>query len=338
MPLVSVIIPAYNAEVTIIETVESVLGQTFSDFELIVINDGSTDHTLEILDFVKDDRLKVFTFENRGLPAARNRGISHASGKFISFIDADDLWTPRKLDMQLDVLQRNPQAGVAYSWTVVIDEQGKFLFPQDRLYTEGNVYHHLLLDCFIASGSNILVHRHCIESVGLFDPGMKFFEDWEFYLRLASRWPFVVVPEYQILYRLSASSISAAVNKAEEDMSIFLHRVFDAAPKAFRPLKKECFANNYLHVAFLYLSRSSESDRLKRAGHQIKKSIRVNPTKLFRRKTQLIVWTWLLLHFFPADLTPRIVRFLLRIYGRLMVLVIPELRNSPVTGGVKSFL
>jgi len=91
MPKISVIIPAYNAEKTIRETIESVCKQTFSDFELIIINDGSKDKTLEIAQSIKDKRIKVFCYENRGLSTARNRGISKANGEYIAFLDADDL-------------------------------------------------------------------------------------------------------------------------------------------------------------------------------------------------------------------------------------------------------
>jgi len=103
MPLISVI-PAYNAEHTILKT--PVCSRTnFSNFELIVINDGSTDRTLEILNRIVDTRLKIFSYENGGLPVARNRGIIHATGEFIAFIDADDLWTSDKLELQLAALQ-----------------------------------------------------------------------------------------------------------------------------------------------------------------------------------------------------------------------------------------
>lgn len=104
MPTISVIVPAYNAENTILETIGSVQQQTFSDFELIVINDGSNDRTLELLNSLTDSRLKIFSYENAGVGVARNRGISHATGKFIAFLDADDLWTPDKLELQLATL------------------------------------------------------------------------------------------------------------------------------------------------------------------------------------------------------------------------------------------
>ncbi|HBL15031.1 MAG TPA: glycosyl transferase family A, partial [Cyanobacteria bacterium UBA11162] len=109
-------------EKTIKETIESILNQTFVDFELIVINDGSTDSTVDIVTSIQDSRLQVFSYPNAGLAASRNRGIDRATGKYISFIDADDLWTPDKLERQLKALEENPQAAVAYSWTDCIDE------------------------------------------------------------------------------------------------------------------------------------------------------------------------------------------------------------------------
>jgi glycosyltransferase involved in cell wall biosynthesis len=113
MALISVIIPVYNAEKTILQTINSVLNQTFSDFELIIINDGSTDNTLKRLEEIQDKRLCVYSIENKGVSAARNRGIEESKSPYISFIDADDVWAPRKLEMQLEKLEKNTHAGVA---------------------------------------------------------------------------------------------------------------------------------------------------------------------------------------------------------------------------------
>lgn len=129
MPTISVIVPAYNAEKTILKTIESVLKQTFTDFELIIINDGSNDSTLNIVNSINDDRIKVFSYANSGVCVSRNRGIEQAQGEYISFLDADDLWTTDKLELQLKALQENPQTAIAYSWTDYIDENGKFLYP-----------------------------------------------------------------------------------------------------------------------------------------------------------------------------------------------------------------
>ncbi len=166
MPQISVIIPAYNAERTIRETIESVQRQTFQDFELIVINDGSKDRTVELVQSINDERLKIFSYENGGLPVARNRGISRTTGEFIAFLDADDLWTPEKLELQLVALKQHPEAGVAYSWTCFMDvnEQGAAVsfLPSPPYSFEGNVYKKLLVSDIINSGSNKLILRKAI--------------------------------------------------------------------------------------------------------------------------------------------------------------------------------
>ncbi|MFM6395643.1 glycosyltransferase family 2 protein [Planktothrix sp.] len=157
MPLISVVIPTYNAEKTIEETIHSVLNQTVSDLELIVVNDGSTDSTLEIISKFTDPRLKVFSYPHSGANSARNRGLEQASGEYISFIDADDLWTPDKLELQLKVLQENPEAKVAYSWTDCIDESSQFLRRGGHVTVNGDVYLHLLVANFLENGSNPLM-------------------------------------------------------------------------------------------------------------------------------------------------------------------------------------
>ncbi|MEJ1938469.1 glycosyltransferase family A protein, partial [Nostoc sp. NIES-2111] len=181
------------------------LQQTFSDFEIIVINDGSTDETLEILQNFYDDRLKIFSYENSGASAARNRGIAHATGDYISFLDADDLWTPDKLELQLAALQAHPEAGVAYSWTYIINGEGELLRSIEHNY-EGNVYGEMILRSFVTCGSNPLIRKEAVDSVGEFDVTLKSGDDWDYWLRLAYKWHFVVVPKHQIFYLRSVTS------------------------------------------------------------------------------------------------------------------------------------
>ena len=175
----------------------SICRQTLTDFELIVIDDGSTDGALEFLESIRDPRLRVFHYANGGLAAARNRGIERSRGEFISFINSDDLWTPDKLALQLQALRQQPEAALAYSWTAFVDQHGDFLFAKDASSCEGDVYAELLRHCFVASGSNILVRKSCALAVGGFDTSLPAAQDWEFCLRVAARWQFAVVPRYQ---------------------------------------------------------------------------------------------------------------------------------------------
>ncbi|OUL33342.1 glycosyl transferase family A [Nostoc sp. T09] len=294
MPTISIIIPAYNAEQTILETINSVQQQTFSDFEIIVINDGSTDRTLEILDTIADSRLKIFSYNNGGLPVARNRGIAHATGEFIAFLDADDLWTPDKLELQLAALQQHPEAGVVYSWTLFMDEQGKSFHPDKPIFFSGNVYGNLLVKNFLASGSNPLIRKQAVDSVGEFYPPAGGSADWDYWLRLAARWHFVVVPKPQIFYRQSSSSMSSKIEFMEECKSIVLERAFESAPPELQALKNQSLANTYQYSAHLCLTRISGIDGVRQAGQKLMMAIRVYPKTLLDRQTQKLLFKVLL--------------------------------------------
>ena len=292
MPTISVIVPAYNVERTILETIKSVQQQTFSDFELIVINDGSTDRTLELLNTVTDPRLKVFSYTNGGLPTARNRGISHATGEFIAFLDADDLWTPDKLELQLAALQQHPEAGVAYSWTYFKDEQGVHSYADESNRFEGNVYADLLVKNFLHNGYNPLIRKQAIESVGEFDPTLKSCEDWEFYLRLAAKWPFLLVPKPQILYRQSSGSMSSKVEVMEKYLLLVIERAFESASLELQFLKPQSLAWVYKYGAQQYLKQSNSQIRdVNKAGSKLFKAIATNPKILLESYTRtLIFW------------------------------------------------
>ena len=291
---ISVVVPAYNVERTILETIESVQQQTFSDFEIIVIDDGSTDQTSEIVKSLEDERIKIFSYPNGGLPVARNRGISHATGKFIAFIDADDLWTSDKLELQLAALQQHPEAGVAYSWTSdFVDEQKENLYSYEPMFFEGNVLPNLLVKNFLVSGSNPLIRREAIESVGEFDPMLKSCEDWDFYLRLAAKWNFVVVPKWQILYRRSSTSMSSKVEIMETAALTVLERAFQTISMEYQYLKPQSFAWVFHYCAQQYLRYATNLSDVNQAGHRIWKAIRLYPRILFRRGAQALIWLFI---------------------------------------------
>jgi len=289
MPKISVVVPAYNAQSTILETINSVLQQTFCDFELIVINDGSTDTTLELLSTVKDERLKVFSYQNGGLPAARNRGIVRSTGEFISFVDADDLWTPDKLELQLQALEKKSKAGVAYSWTICMSNDGSSFHPGVSDSFQGNVFSKLLVGNFIGSGSNVLIRREAIESVGYFDESLKSCEDWDYWLRLAPKWDFVVVPKPQIIYRLSSGAMSSKLDVMEKYQTLVLERAFASAPPQLQYLKNQGFAYIYLFMTRLCLSRANDVKVVKEASQKLWKAIRFSPKILLSKEAQLLL-------------------------------------------------
>ncbi|MBW4510593.1 MAG: glycosyltransferase [Scytonematopsis contorta HA4267-MV1] len=313
MPKISVIVPAYNAELTIRETIESVQKQTFSDWELIVVNDGSCDRTLEVVRSIDDERLKVFDYEQGGVSVARNRGISQASGEYIAFLDADDLWASDKLELQLEALQKNPEAGVAYSWIYFIDEEGKPAYAGSRILYEGNVYADLLLTNFLQSASNPLITKQALVSVGGFDPNIRLGEDWEFYLRLAAKWQYVVVQKYQFFYRQHSNSSSNSPSKVKE-MNIvgsnMLERFFRLAPKELQYLKNHSLSIFNVYCVDKSLKYSHEINQILPAGQYLFKAVLLYPQILLKKDTLRLIIKYFLKVILPANIANSLLQFI----------------------------
>jgi glycosyltransferase involved in cell wall biosynthesis len=289
MPIISAIIPVHDGEKTIKNTIDSVLNQTFTDFELIIINDGSQDSTLEVINRIRDPRLKVFSYPNSGVSESRNRGLELATGEFISFLDADDLWTPDKLEAQFKALQENPKAAVAYSWSDWIDESSQFLRSGGHITVNGNAYEKLLLRDFIESGSNPLIRRQALDEVGGFEPSITHAEDWDMWLRLAARYEFVAVPLPQILYRVSSNSASCDIWKMEAGSLRTIERAFAHAPKSLQHLKREVLGSRYKYLTFKALEGRPERRRGLAAIRFFWQALRNDPAWLGRTQLMLIV-------------------------------------------------
>lgn len=313
MPIISVIIPAYNAEKTIKETIQSVLNQTLQDFELLIINDGSQDATLEVIESIQDPRIKIFSYPNAGSSASRNRGIALAKGEYISFIDADDLWTADKLEAQYKALQENPQAAVAYSWTEHIDESGQFLRSGPQQSFNGDVYGRLLLEDFIGNGSNPLIRAQAFAEVGDFDESLAHSEDWDLWLRLAARYHFVVVPYPQILYRMCVSSKSFNIKEMEESSLQVIERAVAATPETIGHLRQASLGNRYKFLTWKALDGTPEQRRALTALRLLWHTIRNDPPLLYKR----IVWKVMLKIAIALLLPPQAALVLLEKMGRL---------------------
>lgn len=286
MSIISVVIPVYNGERNIRETIQSILEQSLSSLEIIVINDGSKDSTIEIVSSLKDPRIKVFSYSNAGVAASRNRGIAQTSGEYISFIDADDLWTPDKLESQLQALKANPQAAVAYSWNDCIDEFSNFSRKGCHISANGNIYANLLLGNILENGSNPLIRRQALIEVGGFDESLSTAADWDMWLRLAKRYPFVVIPSAQVLYRISSNSMSSNVEQHEEEYLKVIEQAFTQAPESLQYLKKHSFANLYKYLTFKAVEAFPERRRAIIAKHFLWNSVKNDPSLLSSR----VIW------------------------------------------------
>lgn len=318
MSKISVIIPTYNAERTLLETIESIQKQTFQDLEILVINDGSTDQTLELLNQIDEPRLKILSYENGGLPIARNRGIAAAQGEFLSFIDADDLWTPDKLESQLTALQQHPNAGVAYSWTLnMITQQDQVSFTQGcSSLAQGNVYSDLLIGNFIGSGSNILIRRSVMDKMQGFEPSLKSYEDWDFYLRVATQCDFVVVPKPQILYRQTLGSMSSKVKVMEQQGLIVIERAYQMAPPELQYLKPQSLAFMYRYCAGLCLANNTDGSQLEYAQKLLWMAVKLYPPILRERYAQNLLIKLLVKRLLPNAVSSSVISVLKKPFSR----------------------
>lgn len=215
--LVSVVIPAFNAEATINDTLKSVRSQTHLNLEIIVVDDGSTDRTGSIVESHAscDPRVTLISQTNAGVAAARNTGWRSARSDLIAFVDADDLWAPSKIEKQLEVmLAGGERVGLVYTWFSVIDERNRIraIGPVRRI--EGDVIKNALGNNFIGNASSPLIRRRVLEEVGGYDSslrsaGAQGCEDMQIYYRIALRSHFGLVPEHLTGYRVVARRMSS---------------------------------------------------------------------------------------------------------------------------------
>ncbi|MEO0925732.1 MAG: glycosyltransferase family 2 protein [Cyanobacteria bacterium J06643_13] len=308
MPAISVIIAAYNSQSTISETISSVLNQTFSDLEVIVIDDGSTDLTRDRVKEIADQRVKLFPYQNGGVAKARNRGLAHATGEYIAFLDHDDLWVADKLEAQLSAIQQSDRAEVAYSWTINMysEEQPVRFVECPGIDFKGDVYEQILASNFVGSGSNILVSRQAIASVGEFDSVPVSNEDWDFYIRLAAKWHFALVPKYQVIYRHAANSMSSQVKRLETGGIILADKAYQAAPDNLQYLKSRFLYNHFVYCSevyldnYCYLAGKSEGDLLE--GYRaLGTAIRFLPWGIFKTSTYRLILKLLLTSILPSE-------------------------------------
>jgi glycosyltransferase involved in cell wall biosynthesis len=212
-PIVSVVIPAYNAGPYIAEAINSVVAQTFTDWELIVVDDGSTDDTAErVAPFLSDPRVSLHRKANGGPSSARNVGITATKADLIAFLDADDYWLPTKLEKQIAVMAKYPDIGVCGTSRRHISENGDILASSLGEEFHGKAFPRLLYGP-IADMSMALIRRTVFEKAGLFDESLLLSEDYEFWLRVGRDFCFHIIPEPLACIRRGHTSTSGTWEK-----------------------------------------------------------------------------------------------------------------------------
>ena len=198
-PQVSVIIPTYNRGWILKEAIDSVLAQDYKDFELIVVDDGSTDNTSEVLAPYGND-IRIFFQKNKGVSAARNRGITEASGQYIAFLDSDDLWLPRKLSTQIDFLNQMPDALICQTEEIWI-RNGRRVNPKKRHKKPSGMIFEPSLELCLVSPSAVMIRRSLFDRVGEFDVTLPACEDYDLWLRISCRFPVHLIDTPLIIKR-----------------------------------------------------------------------------------------------------------------------------------------
>jgi glycosyltransferase involved in cell wall biosynthesis len=198
-PLISVIIPTYNRGWIINEAIDSVLAQEYINYELIVVDDGSTDDTHDILNSYQKNFL-VLRQNNKGVSAARNRGLAAASGRLIAFLDSDDTWLPQKLSQQVDFFQSNPDALICQTEEIWIRNNVRVNPKKRHKKPSGMIFEPSLSLCLV-SPSAVMIKRNLFEEVGLFDETLPACEDYDLWLRISCRHPVHLIDTPLIIKR-----------------------------------------------------------------------------------------------------------------------------------------
>lgn len=196
---VSVVIPTYNRAKTLKEAIDSVLSQRYDDLELIVVDDGSTDETKEIISLYLPN-LNYLYQEHRGVSAARNRGVTHARGDYFAFLDSDDLWLPDKLCLQMKFMEAHPKALICYTEEIWIRKGVRVNPMKKHKKYSGMIFKHCLPLCSI-SPSSVLIARSLIDEVGEFDEEFEVCEDYDLWLRISARYPVHLIETPLIIKR-----------------------------------------------------------------------------------------------------------------------------------------
>ena len=255
MPKVSVVVPAYNAEGTLGQTLASVLGQTFEDLEVVVVDDGSSDGTADVARAGGDARVRLVQVQNGGVARARNRGVAEAQGELIAFLDSDDVWLSEKLESQVEMMGARNEIGVVFTAARYVDSQMRSIGEIPALdyadYSEALLLYSVVIAGSCSSG---MVRRTIVDDVGGFDPAFSQSADWDFWLRVSRVTQIAPVAASLVLCRKHTSNMSSDVSLLERDTFAVLKKTFeDPAFVPYQPIRRRVYSNHWLICSGSYL-------------------------------------------------------------------------------------
>jgi glycosyltransferase involved in cell wall biosynthesis len=269
LPIVSIILPTYNCASFLPLSIGTILSQTYNSYEIIVVDDGSTDNTKEVL-YPFMQRIKYIRLEqNKGLPTARNIGIRSAQGKYTAFIDADDLWLPEKLQTDIEYFETHPEVSMVYSKHINIDEKGNnFNGNTKKQLPSGNIFTQLFSEQNFIITSSVVVRKNVFETTGLFDERLFNCQDWDMWLRIAFHFKVAGINKPLVKYRHNPHSLSKNRNNVLKYQKMVIDKIYtafkDAENGISEKLYKKRLASHYAKAGRYYLrigdkNRASEN-------------------------------------------------------------------------------
>jgi glycosyltransferase involved in cell wall biosynthesis len=248
---VSVIIPTYNCGEYIVEAIDSILNQTYKNYEIIVVDDGSTDETKKRLEKYNNKEITYIYQENKGISVARNRGIKASTGELIAFLDADDMWLPEKLERQINIFKNFPQTGLLGCGYYRIDKTGERIEESSagNYADKESLLNDLMVRNVIAgSGSGVLIKKECLDRVGLFDESFRSIEDRDMWFRIVKIYESRFVNEHLVIIRTRNHSLSKNVKMMKCNQKKFIQK----------HLKRESLARKNKSYSYVYLDAARE--------------------------------------------------------------------------------
>jgi glycosyltransferase involved in cell wall biosynthesis len=263
MPRVSVIIPTYNRASVVSEAIQSVLEQTFTDYETIVVDDGSTDNTRELVRKLDNGsgNIRYIYQTNRGVSAARNHGISLAKGDYVAFLDSDDKWLPEKLHIQVQALDKNPEYGMAYSYFLRVSNSGDVIKESGKARTRlsGWIYPEILFIKGTAIQTSTVIVRTCVlREIGGFDEKMRICEDLDLWRRIAILCKVLQIERTLSIYTIRMN-VPAPWLESVQARSFFYRKAIAEDPGLKNTIESKLFSEMYFNYGLGALYRRDTS-------------------------------------------------------------------------------
>lgn len=253
-PIVSVVIPVHSKGLFIKNSVDSVLKQSFQDFEIIIVDNSEMNNIRHVLDTYEDNRIMYFCKEKIGLNAARNFGIKKSNGQYIALLDADNVWLPEKLEKQVDILEKKPDIGLVYCGTILIDENNNIIDEEPLVTRKGYIFNRLVINNFLHNASVAVFRKECLEKTGMFDETIEKMTDWEFYLRFSINYKFWGLEERLVQYRILEKVKSNDFEFFETSGFKILNKIFQRTDIDIKHLKhiNSAYAMRYRYIGKKY--------------------------------------------------------------------------------------